>query len=193
MPDRDDEFPPSPLASDLALPLGYVTHPLPRALDDKGPSTRTLLLPERVKIEIDEARALEYRHRVAEMIRKDQERLQQTRANQLSEAEAEKAPDNAKEQAQADTEGTPDADTDSDPDPQEAPEHLYPVYTDATLIAFKARMALLSPDKEVRKRDEEVSKLLVAKGCKRLIGMPDSPQEAMEELRGYMLLISIQS
>lgn len=186
MPDRDDEFPPSPLASDLALPLGYVTHPLPRALDDKGPSTRTLLLPERVKIEIDEARALEYRHRVAEMIRKDQERLQQTRANQLSEAEAEKAPDNAKEQAQADTEGTPDADTDSDPDPQEAPEHLYPVYTDATLIAFKARMALLSPDKEVRKRDEEVSKLLVAKGCKRLIGMPDSPQEAMEELRGYM-------
>ena len=186
MPDRDDEFHPSPLASDIALPLGYVTHPLPRTLNDTGPSARTLLLPERVKIEVDEARALEYRHRVAEMIRKDQERLQQTRANQLSEAEAEKDPENAKEQAQANTESRPEADTDSNPDPPEAPEHLYPVYTEATLIAFKARMALLSPDKEIRKRDEEVSKLLLAKGCKRLIGMPDSPQEAMEELRGYM-------
>ncbi|MDP3245370.1 MAG: hypothetical protein Q8M93_00180, partial [Polaromonas sp.] len=124
MPDRDDEFPPSPLASDVPPPLGYVTHPLPRTLNDTGPSARTLLLPERVKIEVDEARALEYRHRVAEMIRKDQERLEQTRANQLSEVEAEKAPEDAKEQAQADTEGPPDADTASNPDPQEGAEHL---------------------------------------------------------------------
>ncbi len=151
MPYRDDESPPFPLADDVALPLGYVTHPVPRTLNDTGPSARVLLLPERVKIEVDEARALEYRHRVAEMIRNDHERLQQTRANQLSEAEAEKAAEKTKEQAQADTEGTPDADTDSDPAPQEAPEHLYPVYTDATLIAFKARIAL-SQDKEVRKK-----------------------------------------
>ena len=185
MPYRDDEFPPSPLASDVPLPLGYVTHPLPRTLNDTGPSARTLLLPERVKIEVDEARALEYRHRVAEMIRKDQERLQQTRANQLSETEAAKAAEEAKEQAQANTEDTPDAGSGSDPDPQECPEHLYPVYTEAALIAFKARIAL-SQDKEVRKRDDEIAKLLLAKGCQRLIGMPNSPQETMEELREYM-------
>jgi ATP-dependent Lon protease len=185
MPDRHDDFPPSPLASDIASPLGYVTHLLPRALSDTARSARILLLPEHVKTAVDEARALEYQRSVDELVRKDEERLQQTRANQLSETQAEKAAEKAKEQAQADTEGTPDADTDSDLDPQECPEHLYPVYTDATLIAFKARIAL-SQDKEVRKRDEEVSKLLVAKGCKRLIGMPDSPREAMEELRGYM-------
>lgn len=186
MPDHHDDFPPSPLASDVAPPPGYVTHLLPRALDDTAPSARILLLPERVKIAVDEDRALEYRRRAAEIIRKDEGRLQQTRAERLREAEAERAAEKAKEQAQADTEGTPDADTDSDPDQEERPEHLYPVYTEATLAAFKTRMALLSPDKEVRKRDEEVSKLLLAKGCKRLIGMPASPQETMEELRGYM-------
>lgn len=186
MPDHHDDFPPSPLNSDVAPPPGYATHLLPRPLDDTAPSARILLLPERVKIAVDEARALEYRRRAAEIIRKDEGRLQQTRAERLREAEAEREAERAKEQAQAKTEGTPDADTDSDPDPQECPEHLYPVYTEATLIAFKARIALLSPDKEMRKRDEEVAKLLLAKGCKRLIGMPDSPQEAMEELRGYM-------
>lgn len=41
MPDRHDEFPPSPLESDVPLPLSYVTHPVPRTLSYTGPSARS--------------------------------------------------------------------------------------------------------------------------------------------------------
>ncbi len=184
MPDHRSS-PPSPPSSAPEAPLGYVAHRLSCPLADQIPSGRIILLPAQVKTEIDAARSLEFQRRAAEQIREEEQRLQQTRAAKLREAQAQAEPDEIEDPAQANTEGKFNAGTDFDPRQAGCPAFFYPVYTKAELAAFKSRIGR-STDKEVRRRDEEVAKLLQVKGCERRIGMPDLPEEMMEEMREQM-------
>lgn len=184
MPDRLSSVT-SPPGGDPEPPCGYVAHRVSCPFSDQVPSTRIILLPEQVKTELDAARALEFQRRAAEQIRENEQRLQQTRAAKLIEADAEAVTEETDGQAQTNTEGKSGAGTDLNPALAEYPVFLHPVYTKAELTAFKSRIGR-SPDKEVRRRDEEVAKLLEYKVCQRLIGMPDLPQEMTEELREQM-------
>jgi ATP-dependent Lon protease len=44
----------------------------------------------------------------------------------------------------------------------------------------------MGPDRELRRRDEEVARFLQAKGCHRPLGMAESPRETVEALRERM-------
>lgn len=169
-------------ASSDPPPPGYVVHLLPKASPrDTSPSV-AVLLPKHVKTALDEAMALVYQHRVAEHIQAEIEQRQQARDAQAKEAEDKLAADKSTEL----TESGANSDAGTEPVSDIRTEIRYPVYTAETLHAFKTRALTLSPDKELRRRDEEIGKLLTHKGSKRLIGVPDSPQEAMEHLRERM-------
>ncbi|MDP2034557.1 MAG: AAA family ATPase [Polaromonas sp.] len=184
MPDHRSS-PPSPPSSAPEAPLGYVAHRLSCPLADQTPSGRIILLPAQVKTEIDAARSLDFQRRAAEQIREEEQRLHQARAAKLREAHAEAAPDEVEDPAEANTEGKSNASIDFDPSQDGCPAFFYPVYTKAELAAFKSRIGR-SADKEVRRRDEDIARLLQAKGFERRIGMPDLPQEMTEELREQM-------
>ncbi len=170
MPDHRSS-PPSPPSSAPEAPLGYVAHRLSCPLADQTPSGRIILLPAQVKTEIDAARSLDFQRRAAEQIREEEQRLHQARAAKLREAEAEAVPEEVEEPYLANTDDKSEAGTDFDPGQGGRPAFFYPVYTKAELAAFKSRIGR-STDKEVRRRDEYVARLLQAKGCERRIGMP---------------------
>ncbi len=182
----------------LKPPQGYtvINRPVHNGL--ASPSYIQLLVPLKVKADIKEEARLDFERRTALAI---QEQIEQERLHQELTAKAQASAENKKPQTEQALPATPAngtepktvkpgfsfnefmpprelvAGTDYDPKLQ------YPVYQFDAPAKLLARSGLNTPDKDIRKRDDEIHRKMIASTMLRDIAMPKDMVQALDTLR----------
>lgn len=195
----DGDFKPRTQAKHTARlqpPQGYtvINRPVHNGL--ASPSYVQLLVPLKVKADIKEEARLDYERRTTLAIQEQIDQLEQERLRQEMIAKGKAAVEDKQPQTEptAQANGTEPktvkpgfnefmaprelvAGTDYDP------KLRYPVYSfDAPMKLF-ARSSLNTPDKDVRKRDDELYRKMTASTLLRDIAMPKDIVQALDNLR----------
>jgi ATP-dependent Lon protease len=196
----DGDFKPRTQAKHTARlqpPQGYtvINRPVHNGL--ASPSYVQLLVPLKVKADIKEEARLDFERRTALAIQEqiDQERLHQELTKELT-AKAQASAENKQPQTEQalPANGTEPktvkpgfnefmpprelvAGTDYDPKLQ------YPVYQFDAPGKLLARSGLNTPDKDVRKRDDEIHRKMIASTMLRDIAMPKDMAQALDAVR----------
>ena len=197
----DGDFKPRTQAKHTARlqpPQGYtvINRPVHNGL--ASPSYVQLLVPLKVKADIKEEARLDFERRTALAI---QEQIEQERLHLELTAKAKASAENKQPQTEQALPATPAngtepktvkpgfsfnefmpprelvAGTDYDPKLQ------YPVYQFDALLKLFARSGLNTPDKDVRKRDDELYRKMTASTMLRDIAMPKDIVQALDALR----------
>ncbi|MBH2018494.1 MAG: AAA family ATPase [Burkholderiales bacterium] len=158
--------------SDEPQPDGFMLHTRCESWENRDRQAFELYIPTQLKSALD-----------IEKKRATDQRIAEKKARDLQEEEALYA--QSRLAAQSSDPGTsapglvrpPVADQDYDP------RVMHPVYSSATAAQLAARAALSCPDKELRKRDEELGKKLLEAGPLRSIAMPEGALAALDALR----------
>ena len=184
----------------LKPPQGYtvINRPVHNGL--ASPSYVQLLVPLKVKADIKEEARLDFERRTALAIQEqiDKERLHQELTKELT-AKAQASAENKQPQTEQALPATPAngtepktvkpgfnecmpprelvAGTDYDPKLQ------YPVYQFDAPGKLLARSVLNTPDKDVRKRDDEIHRKMIASTMLRDIAMPKDMAQTLDALR----------
>lgn len=180
----------------LKPPLGYTVINRPVLNGFASPSYVQLLVPLKVKADIKEEARLDFERRTALAI---QEQIEQERLHLELTAKAKASAENKQPQTESTAQATPAngtepktvkpgfnefmpprelvAGTDYDPKLQ------YPVYQFDAPGKLFARSGLNTPDKDIRKRDDELYRKMTASTMLRDIAMPKDMTQALDTLR----------
>lgn len=167
-------------------PLGYVLHKTFLRDVHKNETLIELLLPAKVKAALDRQAYLDgIQKGLAEI---EQERLEEERLDSIrAAAQARNAAEvkAAEERLRAQTPlGQPTIEQNAAlAEPDYDPKRAYPVYPVNAPNNLLFRSTLNTPDKDVRKRDDELHKKMAAQGNLRAVAMPENVVAALDDLR----------
>jgi ATP-dependent Lon protease len=192
----DGDFKPRTQAKHTARlnpPQGYTVINRPVCNSFASLSYVQLLVPLKVKADIKEEARLDHERRTALAI---QEQIEQERLHQELTAKAKASVENKQPQAEPTLPANGTEPTTVKPGfnefmpPRELvagtdydPKLQYPVYQFDAPGKLFARSGLNTPDKDVRKRDDELYKKMILQGCLRDIAMPKDMVQSLYTLR----------